>query len=202
MNMMQVALLHYMHNRGEYSSYSNYTLVGTPVGTMPGESGSRYQWARHQFREVTDPILSGGIQNPLLNMKQSDKSNHDELLSINLPKVLGYVDIDSKQIVINTDLVTSSTDESLAQPTPEPLPEPPLKAEFILHIFVRREERDAIIGDLIERYGRMYKRFGERRTKIWFYSEIARSVWPFTKHVIGRISGLIVLGEWIRRYIS
>lgn len=79
---------------------------------------------------------------------------------------------------------------------------PPINAEFILHIFLKRDELDAVVGDLLEKYKKIWERFGPRRAKFWFYSEIARSLWPLLKRLVVRAGGLIALGEWIRRHVS
>jgi len=83
----------------------------------------------------------------------------------------------------------------------EPSPKPPTNAEYLLHLFLRGDERDALIGDLIERYVGKHERFGERRAKVWFYSEVLRSLWPLLKRFLAKASGFIALGEWIRRHV-
>lgn len=79
---------------------------------------------------------------------------------------------------------------------------PPINAEYVLHLFLRRDEREALIGDLIERYVEKCDRFGKRRADFWFYMEVGRSLWPLLKRVVGRVSGLMALCEWIRRHVS
>lgn len=92
--------------------------------------------------------------------------------------------------------------EIAAQLTTESKPQPPVNAEFILHLLLRRDEQDAVIGDLLERYPKKCERLGERRAQFWFYGEIVRSIWPLIKRAFAKITGLVVLGEWIRRHIS
>jgi hypothetical protein len=81
-------------------------------------------------------------------------------------------------------------------------PRPPLNAEYALQLFLRGDERDAVIGDLLERYAGKHERFGERRAKLWFYGEVVRSLWPLLKRLAAKAGGLIALGEWIRRHVS
>ena len=83
-----------------------------------------------------------------------------------------------------------------------PQPEPPARAELLLHLFLKADERDAVIGDLLERFAAKHKRFGDRAAHLWFYGEVFRSLWPLAKRTIAKISGVIALGEWIRRHVS
>jgi hypothetical protein len=81
-------------------------------------------------------------------------------------------------------------------------PQPPLDAEFVLHLLLNKDEQDALIGDLIERYARKCERLGVRRANLWFYAEVVRTAWPLIKRVIAKAGGLIAVGEWLRRHIS
>jgi hypothetical protein len=92
--------------------------------------------------------------------------------------------------------------EATRTKAPAAAPQPPLNAEFILHLLLNKDEQDAIIGDLIERYGSKARRMGVRRANLWFYMEIARTTWPLLKRIAVRASGLIALGEWVRRHVS
>jgi len=78
----------------------------------------------------------------------------------------------------------------------------PINAEFILHIFLKTDELDAVVGDLLEKYKKKWERFGPRRAKFWFYSEVLRSLWPLLKRLVAKAGGLLALGEWIRRHVS
>jgi hypothetical protein len=80
-------------------------------------------------------------------------------------------------------------------------PQPPVNAEFLLHLLLREEEQEAFIGCLVERYGQKFERFGKRRADIWFCAEVARSIWPLTRRYVGKALKMVVIGEWIRRMI-
>lgn len=79
---------------------------------------------------------------------------------------------------------------------------PPVNGEFALHLLLSKDEQEAVIGDLIERYGQKCERFGEQRAKLWFYCEVLRSVWPLLRRAIARVGGLVAASEWIRRHLS
>lgn len=78
---------------------------------------------------------------------------------------------------------------------------PPLNAEFILHLLLRHDEHDALIGDLIERYGKKCARLGQRRANLWFYAEILWTALPLLKRALVKVSGLVAFGEWVRRHV-
>jgi hypothetical protein len=79
---------------------------------------------------------------------------------------------------------------------------PPLNAEYLLYIFLRREERDALIGDLVECYSLVFHRFGKRRADIWFYKQVAGSLFPLLRRALLRVGALVWLGRILRRLVS
>jgi hypothetical protein len=79
---------------------------------------------------------------------------------------------------------------------------PPFNAEYLLFLFVRREERDVVIGDLLECHHRMIHRFGKRRADFWFYKQVAGSLWPLFRRAVVRFGTVVWLGRILRRLIS
>lgn len=114
------------------------------------------------------------------------------------------LDMDSKAAITKPDEVHVGTSTQAAESTAPVVlpPQPPLDAEFILHLLLNKDEQDALIGDLIERYGRKCERLGVRRANLWFYAEVVRTAWPLVKRVIAKAGGALAVGEWLRRHIS
>jgi hypothetical protein len=79
---------------------------------------------------------------------------------------------------------------------------PPFNAEYLLYLLLRREERDTVIGDLVEEYAQIRKRFGGRRASVWFYKEVAFSIWPFFRRAVVRIGTFVWLGRLLQQLIS
>jgi hypothetical protein len=79
---------------------------------------------------------------------------------------------------------------------------PPKNAELLLLLFVRRDEQDAVIGDLIERYRRLHQRLGKGRADLYAYGEVARSLYPFIKRLLFDTGLIVLLGQWIKKLIS
>jgi len=92
---------------------------------------------------------------------------------------------------------SSSSDTGKSTP-----PRPPLNAEYVLYLFLKREERDVMIGDLVESYRKILERFNKRRADIWFYKQVAGSMFPLLRRTLLRIGALVWLGRMLRRLIS
>lgn len=85
--------------------------------------------------------------------------------------------------------------------TPHPS-RPPFNAEYLLFLILRKEERDVVIGDLVEGYGLIIERFSKRHADIWFYKQVAGSLCPLLRRTLLRIGALVWLGRILRRLIS
>jgi hypothetical protein len=79
---------------------------------------------------------------------------------------------------------------------------PPFNAEYLLYLFLRKEERDVVIGDLIEDYFRVLERFNKRYADIWFYKQVIGSLFPLLRRAVLKIGALVWLGRILRRLIS
>lgn len=82
------------------------------------------------------------------------------------------------------------------------LERPPINAEYLLYLFLSRDEREIVIGDLVEVYGEMVRRFNKPRADFWFYKQVLGSLWPLFRRAVGRIGALVWLGHVLRRLIS
>jgi hypothetical protein len=79
---------------------------------------------------------------------------------------------------------------------------PPMNAEYVLYLLLRKEEREIVIGDLLECYSVMVHRFDKRRADIWFYKQVIGSIFPLLRRQVLRIGALVWLGRILRRLIS
>ena len=79
---------------------------------------------------------------------------------------------------------------------------PPLNAEYVLYLLLRNGEREAVIGDLVECYGQILRRFNKRRADVWFYKQVIGSLWPLLRRALLRIGALVWLSRILRRLIS
>ena len=79
---------------------------------------------------------------------------------------------------------------------------PPFNAEYTLYFLLPKEDRETLIGDLVECHGQLLLRFGKRRADIWFYKQVAGSLLPLLRRALFRIVALVWLGRVLRRLIS
>ncbi|HEV2864239.1 MAG TPA: hypothetical protein VGX48_24795 [Pyrinomonadaceae bacterium] len=63
--------------------------------------------------------------------------------------------------------------------------------ERLLRLLINKQDREAVIGDLFEKYEREVERRGKRRADYWLYHEIFRSAWPLLMQLVVRIGGRI-----------
>jgi hypothetical protein len=65
---------------------------------------------------------------------------------------------------------------------------PPMKAEFLFYVFLSKNDCDAIVGDLEERFKLMRKKFGARKANLWYWIQATRSIgpiaWAWTKKTV------------------
>ncbi len=82
---------------------------------------------------------------------------------------------------------------------------PPRSAEFLLYIFLSKKDRVAL-GDLEEDYRtEVLPKFGSRRAKLWYWSQVMRSIAPMLPSLLFRSSiGATVLGAlgWVWRHLG
>jgi len=76
--------------------------------------------------------------------------------------------------------------------------QPPIRAEFALYLLLNGTERDAAIGDLIERYPKVVKRYGKRKADLWVWSQVIRSIGPVFRRCV-TIGGLLTAAAIIKK---
>ena len=72
-------------------------------------------------------------------------------------------------------------------------------ASFLFCIFVSQDERDALLGDLEERYGVILKGKGRRAATRWFWRQVVHSFLSLAFDSLKRLSALEKLIERYRR---
>jgi hypothetical protein len=56
---------------------------------------------------------------------------------------------------------------------------PPEAAEYLLYLFLSREDREAMFGDLEEEYRtELLPKFGVRGAQFWYWCKVCRSIVP------------------------
>lgn len=79
---------------------------------------------------------------------------------------------------------------------------PPKFAEYLLYLFLSRSEREYIIGDLVEDYGKVLIKFGRFRADVYFYKQVWNSLWPLVWRSLWRLRAIAELIDVIRRFFQ
>jgi hypothetical protein len=95
-------------------------------------------------------------------------------------------------------LIQETTKAVLAHKAKPSNSRPPFHAEYVLHLLLAKHEREALIGDLLEEYEQILHRFGKRYADVWFYKQVAFSIWPFVRRLLARVGTFL----WLSRFIS
>ena len=144
--------------------------------------------ALHPHRDVKpDQILFGG---------HSTEENYRSLRRLLGPSLVFFI-FEGIYTWVSND-----RDEKEATKREPILPRPPINAEYILYLVLRKDERDVVIGDLIESYGHILRRFNKRRADLWFYKQVIASLIPLLYRQVLKIGALVWLGRILRRLIS
>jgi hypothetical protein len=83
--------------------------------------------------------------------------------------------------------------------------QPPQFAEYLLYVFLRKEDRETAIGDLYEGYAGVLNKFGARKATWWAYCEVLKSLWPLLVRIAQKLAtwGLLgLIGQIIRHLFS
>lgn len=74
----------------------------------------------------------------------------------------------------------------------------PLPGESLLHLLLPEN----VIGDIQEHYRRISKKYGRRRAEIWFFRELALSVYPLFLKLLIQLLAVANLVEIVRKLIA
>lgn len=175
-----------------------------------------FRSTRRHRREAGNSIPSQDPYPPVLfldDLDAYDEAVYEEAVPIDLTSVNEELErsLDTlrraQRELIDSTLASSLEPDllipfRLKEKPPTKLLRPPLKAEYLLYFFLRKEERGAAIGDLLEEHAMIQQRFSKRYADVWFCKQVAASLWPLLRRAVIKIAGLVWLGRILRRLIS
>lgn len=78
---------------------------------------------------------------------------------------------------------------------------PPALAEWLLAWFMSKAQRDDVLGDLEEEFlTDKLPVLGPRAARLWYWSQIVKSIWPLVRAALLRISTLNAIVSLWRRF--
>lgn len=79
---------------------------------------------------------------------------------------------------------------------------PPKFAQYLLYLFVNKENRDALLGDLEEDYWDVYNKFGPKKARFFYQWQVCKSIWPLISASVGKLLKLFIEGIVARFSVS
>jgi hypothetical protein len=79
--------------------------------------------------------------------------------------------------------------------------EPPKLGEYLIYLFVSRQDRINMIGDLAEDFCTIQRKFGRSLALAWYYKQIIASIPPSAWKALFKWGTLATIGDWLRRHI-
>jgi hypothetical protein len=79
---------------------------------------------------------------------------------------------------------------------------PPHGAEFLLYVMLPKSQRESLPGDLEEEFHLVERKFGPQHARIWYWSEVARSVGPILLRFVRRVLGLTALWQVVSKVLQ
>lgn len=96
------------------------------------------------------------------------------------------------------DLSTPRHKEATKQPSKSRSTIPGF-GEFLLYLFLKKTEREALVGDLQEEYSEVLSKFGRKKAKLFFYKQVGGSLWPLLRRTLIKWGLFGWAAELIRR---
>jgi len=104
-------------------------------------------------------------------------------------------------LAVHTKFRVAKEERALKESDEPETHSPTANAELILHLLLKPDEAEVLGGDLQERYLRKNQQFGQRRARIWLWSQVLRSIWPLLKRFFAA-GGFLAAAEFIRKLLS
>jgi hypothetical protein len=81
-------------------------------------------------------------------------------------------------------------------------PSPPKFGEYLIYLFISRNIRDNLLGDLQEEFLEVYGKFEERKARIWYYNQVLKSLYPLIRRFIIKWGLIGLIGKWVSKIMS
>jgi hypothetical protein len=78
-------------------------------------------------------------------------------------------------------------------------------ADWLAYLFLPKKDREALLGDLHEEAEEVLELFGRRRARIWYWTQVLSSIWPYVGARASKLGGWLKVGaiaEMIHRVIA
>ncbi len=102
------------------------------------------------------------------------------------------------------ELVRNASEPIIARNAQSPKQlHPPRTAEFLLYLFLTRENRSAAAGDLEEEFSTIIvPKFGRRLAQLWYWKQVICSMPPAVWMLLRRVATIGTVAEAVRRFFK
>ncbi len=69
--------------------------------------------------------------------------------------------------------------------------QPPKIAEYLLFLFIPKQNRNAVLGDLEEDYHLAFEKYGLKKAQFFYWWQVVRSIWPLISAVVLKLIKLL-----------
>jgi hypothetical protein len=91
---------------------------------------------------------------------------------------------------------TATAGESVLHFKHEPINvTPPKPAEYLLYLFLSKDNREAILGDLEEEFHEVEAKFGMNKARIYYWVQVIKSIYPLLITTIKNVIKLVVISK-------
>jgi hypothetical protein len=78
---------------------------------------------------------------------------------------------------------------------------PPKFAQYLLYLFIKKHERDGLLGDLRQEYIEVLANFGQTGARVWFYKQVFSSLRPLIRRGIIKWTAVASVVKLLRRIV-
>lgn len=194
--------------KGEWDR--EWTSSWSPHWQIPGSSSAILEWSAGEIPKI-DRENSASLMEAFLHPYRSSPESselqsiwtHDGVFQWNVDWAGPSQWREQEKREILRRLMEQNFLESVRSGRPEKTEEPPLSAQKLLLFALSQDKRENLIGDLQEEFQtEILPKFGPRAARLWYWSQVVRSLSPIflasLKKVV-RLGVLLRISDWISK---
>jgi hypothetical protein len=191
------------------NAFDEYNTARIKVDGAPGQYRQTFQfWADNNRVDSTIFSTHGTIDNIRMERLQKIRGTVNQHIR---NQYIHQQDAEATSMVDAADDAAKLKDQPQIKPAVMPIPvlkiAPPANARFLLSLVLSPSDRQAIVGDLIEEYhSYIVPEFGERRARIWFWTQAVESILPIISRRLVRFAAGVAVWRAataiVRRFVK
>jgi hypothetical protein len=188
------------------NAFDEYNTATIKVDGAPGQYRQPFQFWADDYK--VDSIFStpGMIDNIRMERLHKIRGTVNQHI-----QYIHQQDAEATSMADAAEDTAKSEDQPQIKPAAMPIPvlkiAPPSNARFLLSLVLSPSDRQATVGDLIEEYhSYIVPEFGERRARIWFWTQAVESILPIISRRLVRFAAGVTVWRAataiVRRFVK